>query len=70
MEGIESIQRMSEYNKEPITYCKKCLSLAIRIIDESDYCDDCGNTETAVMDIKEWEELYEQKNGTKFLNRK
>ena len=27
------------YNDEPVTYCKHCLSLAIKIIDTYDYCD-------------------------------
>lgn len=70
MEGIQSIQRMSDYNLEPVTYCKNCLSLAIRIIDETDYCDDCGNTDTAEMNFLEWETAYEQKHGFKFLNKK
>lgn len=60
-----------EYDKEPVYYCTKCLSLGIRSMgDIIDYCDDCGSTEIAQTDIHTWEAMYEKKYGTKFLNKK
>lgn len=44
-----------EYNNEPVVYCKQCLSLNIKSIDESiDYCDDCCSTDTDSINIHEW----------------
>jgi Fe2+ or Zn2+ uptake regulation protein len=58
-----------DYNKEPIFYCKKCLSLAIRGVDEMLYCDTCGNTEIASTDVETWNKMYENKYGVKYINR-
>lgn len=33
-----------DYNNEPVYYCSECLSLKIRDIDGTDYCDKCGST--------------------------
>ena len=33
-----------EYNNEPVYYCSDCLSLRIRDIDGTEYCDKCGST--------------------------
>lgn len=63
MEGL-NIDRNdihSEYNEEPVFYCKNCLSLSIRHvhnINDSEYCDKCGSTNIETTSIKEWEELY------------
>ena len=60
-----------EYDKEPVFYCKKCLSLAIkRLHNILDYCDNCGSTEIDETDIHTWEKLYVNKYGVKFLNQK
>lgn len=61
-------QRSSVYNEEPVFYCKHCLSLAIKSIEDFDYCDKCGSTESAQTSIFEWEKIYENKHGIKFLN--
>lgn len=51
-----------DYNAEPVFYCKHCLSLNIRILNENlDFCDDCGNTVMEVTDIESWEKLYKEK---------
>lgn len=61
----------NDYNAEPVVYCKHCLSLAIRILNENtDYCDICGSTDTDSTDITSWEMMYEEKKGTKLLNNK
>lgn len=65
-------EKQSEYNKEPIYYCKNCLSLRIRnipLIDQSDYCDECGSTNIEQCTIEEWEELYINKFGHKYLDK-
>lgn len=69
MEETKSVH--SEYNIEPILYCKHCLSLAIRniaTIEDSDYCDDCGSTDIAESTIEEWETIYKNRYGHKYLD--
>tara|TARA_R110002050_G_scaffold97749_1_gene203184 strand:+ start:413 stop:766 length:354 start_codon:yes stop_codon:yes gene_type:complete len=66
-------------NNEPITYCKTCLSIHIKTVEfqksESgeersvDYCVPCGNTELTEAHITEWEDLYEEKYGERFLTK-
>lgn len=58
-----------DFNSDPVYYCDKCLSLAIRIInDESCYCDKCGNTNVNTTDINNWQQLYEERYNKKFIN--
>lgn len=62
-----------DYNAIPVFYCKHCLSLNIKTVDESidteylDFCANCGSTEIGQTDIHTWEKMYEQKYGKKFL---
>lgn len=59
-----------DYNKQPVLYCKHCLSLKIRnipSIDDSDYCDECGSTNIQECSIEEWENLYKNRYGHKYL---
>ena len=60
----------TKYDEEPVVYCKKCLSLRIlRMgLDDLVYCDNCGGTDTGELNIKEWETLYKNKYGFKYLN--
>jgi hypothetical protein len=44
--------------------------LAVRAFGESDYCDHCGSTDIAEAHISEWEKMYEEKYGVKYLNKK
>lgn len=56
-----------EYNNIPVVYCKNCLSLKIRVLDEDvDYCDDCGSTELASTDIETWKEMWEKRYNKPF----
>ena len=61
-----------EYNSIPVHYCKQCLSLRIvslvMDVEEVVYCDECGCTEVEQTDIENWERLYENRYGKKFLN--
>lgn len=62
-----------EYNSEPVFYCKQCLSLkvlSIPVIEDSEYCDECGSTNIGRCSIKEWESMYESKYGFKYINNK
>lgn len=71
MENLQDLneikQELSEYNKEPVVYCKHCLSLNIRILDgNNDFCDTCGSTETDSTDIFTWMNLYKNKYNKDF----
>ena len=62
----------NEYNKEPVYYCKHCLSLKIKSVpdmEELDYCDECGCTNTEQSHINEWKTLYKERYGFDFLNK-
>lgn len=68
--SIRDNYRKSDFNEEPVFYCKHCLSLRIRASEDIDYCDECGGTDIKEVDIHEWENMYEQKYGRKYLNNK
>lgn len=63
----DSKQRTSDYNSEPVHYCTHCLSLAIRTVDGTDFCDKCGGTDIKEANIFDWEEMWLQKYGEKYL---
>lgn len=63
------MNQTSNYNEEPVCYCARCLSLKIKSdIADYCYCDDCGSTRVEETSIFEWEKMYEQRHGTKYLN--
>lgn len=69
MDNLSNIGSLSktEYNTEPVVYCKNCLSLKIRVLDDNiDYCDECGCTDTDMTDITSWEMMYEKKYNKPF----
>lgn len=59
------------YDEEPVVYCTKCYSLKIKYEEtiDSDCCMDCGSTETAETSIHQWEELYKQRYGHKYIEK-
>jgi len=62
----------NEYNKEPVFYCKNCLSLKIRNVErveDSEYCDDCGSTDIGTTSIEEWDAMYVSRYGHHFINK-
>lgn len=61
---------IEDYNDEPVYYCKTCLSLKIKIVGGYDFCDECGDTDIATTSIENWERLYEERYGHKFLEEK
>lgn len=72
MVSLEAItDKQSEYNKEPVFYCKHCLSLKIRDAGLPDllYCDDCNSADILSTSIEEWEKMYKEKHGFRFLDK-
>lgn len=65
-----SLDSHKEYDEEPVVYCKHCLSLRIMSIDGIELCDDCGSAEFEQTDIYNWEKLYENMYGHKFVELK
>ncbi len=69
----KSQEQINEYNKEPVMYCKHCLSLRIlgvQGVEDLDYCDECGNTDIGELDIHTWENMYKERYGVEYLNKK
>lgn len=54
------------YDAVPVVYCKNCLSLKTMILNDIDYCDECGCTDTDSTDIESWREMYKEKYGKPF----
>lgn len=74
---IMNVTDKGVYNEIPVLYCKNCLSLSIRNalnkgqenkIDELDYCDKCNSTAITIGTIEEWENLYIEKFGHRYLD--
>jgi len=76
LKKLNMITAKDNSNSEPITYCKTCLSIKIKTVGfedtekEVDYCVDCSNTEMGEAHVSEWEDLYEEKYGERFLTEK
>lgn len=68
MEDIKEAYTTEDYNNEPVYYCKQCLSLRIKVVGGYDFCDECGSTNIETTHIENWEKLYEERNGYKFLD--
>ena len=63
-------EHKEEYNKEPVYYCKKCLSLKIgyvAVLDGSEYCEDCNSTNIGKAPIEEWDEMFFNRYGYHYL---
>ena len=59
--------KIEDYNDIPVTYCKTCLSLNIKILnDDVDYRDNCGNTDMGTTDIHSWRKMYKETYGEDF----
>lgn len=67
MEENKESYTIEEYNDEPVYYCKNCLSLKVKIVGGYDFCDDCGSTNITTTHIDNWEKMYEEQYGNKFL---
>lgn len=73
------VSRKEDYNSVPVSYCKTCLSLAIKDVElktttgsdikrEVSYCGKCSNTDVEEAHIEEWKEKYKEKYGKDFLD--
>ena len=71
MDGLEIDRYNNKYNEEPVFYCKHCLPLKIRDagLPELLYCDECGSTEVLSTNIKQWEDIYKEKHGFRYLDK-
>lgn len=60
---------MEDYNAEPVLYCSKCYSLKIVHEDaiHSDCCGKCGCSDLQTSSIEEWESLFKNRYGHKFV---
>lgn len=62
----------NDYNAEPVLYCSHCLSLKVLNVPympDSDYCDECGSTDIKETSIENWETLYKNKYGHKYIEK-
>lgn len=69
---MSNIGKDFDYNDIPVYYCKQCLSLKIKTVPhimDMDYCDDCNSTNIDKTSIFEWEKMFEDRYGYKFLNK-
>lgn len=64
---------MSIYREDndPVYYCTRCYSLAIKTEAGQDYCSACGCTDVGVLpNIDVWEQLYISRFGHPYVNHK
>ena len=67
---MKSTPNPEEYDLEPVSYCPKCYSLKIGYVpgmEDMEYCMDCGCMDIATASIFEWEKLYEDRFGHKYV---
>ena len=73
LKQLDMITKKQDSNNEPVIYCKTCLSIRIKTVEfpetkqEVDYCLACSNTDLGSAHISEWEDMYEERYGEKFL---
>lgn len=58
-----------DFDSEPVTYCARCYSLKIVHEDSigMDCCEDCGSSDLKTSSFEEWEKLYKERYGHKFV---
>ncbi len=66
---MSKLRKIEEYNSEPVTYCARCYSLGIVHEDSigMDCCKECGSSDLLTSSEEEWERLYKQRYGHKFV---
>ncbi len=63
------MNQICDYDKEPVYYCPRCLSLRIRAdIADYCYCDNCGSTNVETTGVFEWDEMYKKRYGFHFID--
>lgn len=58
-----NMDNKTNYDEEPVYYCKKCNSLKILEVDDVLYCAECGSTEIDTTNIYDWQNLKSNKNS-------
>ena len=61
------------YDDEPVYYCKRCLSLKVcqmPMVTDQCYCEDCGTVDIGETSFEEWDEMYVEKYGHHYLEKK
>lgn len=67
---MNNTRNHEEYDLEPVSYCPKCYSLKIGYVpgvEGMEYCMDCGCLDIASANIYDWEKLYEDRYGHKYV---
>ena len=68
------MDKKKEYDDDPVTYCKRCLSLNIQQIPmfpDKYCCCECGTLELKeAKNIEEWKALYKEKYGHDFVQKR
>lgn len=63
------MNQINDYDKEPVYYCHRCLSLKVKAdIADYCYCDECGSTNVDTASIFEWDDMYKNRYGFSFMN--
>lgn len=64
-------KKLKDYDDEPVQYCTRCYSLKIRHEEQTDtdFCMNCGCTETATATIDKWEKMFEERYGRKYVEK-
>ena len=57
-------------DEDNVTYCSRCYSLKIKYEDSigMDCCGDCGCTDFVTAPFEEWERLFKERYGHKFVD--
>ena len=58
----------NRFLKEAMKFTKKA-QLSLCLDPSLDYCGECGNTNLETTGIDTWEKMYQEKYGTKFINK-
>lgn len=59
---------MSKDNEEKVFYCKNCLSLNIKyVMPGISYCKECNCGQVLKTTFDNWDRIYQDKYGEKFL---
>jgi hypothetical protein len=68
---MDEQEKLNDYDSEPVRYCARCYSLKIKYDEtlDSEYCGDCGCSDTIEAPIEEWEKKYERRYGKKFAEK-
>ena len=61
----------NDYDSDPVTYCSRCYSLNIKHDDaiDLDCCGECGCTDFKTSNVYDWEKLFNQRYGHKYIEK-